>query len=258
MKKFIALLFSVLFWAFLGHIAGANPLAFAAGGVCIELIAIDYIPKGYAYQLIGSIAASASGSISLKYVPQFIYMEPATVPTSFTVDVLGDGVVKKLDGNGLNIEKNLRSYGVATNGYLIQLSDGLINDKNVTITITNAVAAPLSIYGFSRAKKGGVYLQSVQNKVFANSGQDFTDFAYLGLPSMATSDDLNITYRDGLTQLMSSVELPATTGMYQNQTRKAIDNINRIVKRASFIPAADQTVYVMRYVRATGGLPVRV
>jgi len=207
---------------------------------------------------IGSIAASSSGTIDLTYVPQYIYFNAATVPTSFVFAVDGDGVTANLDGTGLGIMKNLRLIGTTSNGYLIQLTDGLIRNKNCHLTIANAVASALDIYGFSLVNNGRQYFNMVQNKALANSGQTYNKFAIMGIPAMGASDFLTATYRDGLTQQLTSVELPVIDTQVQANPVTVIDNVQMQVEQVNYVPTADRSVYVMRYVKASGVTPVVV
>lgn len=261
MKKVLSILFSVFFFAFLFFAAGVNPAAGAAVGLGVNLIVNKFIvfPDKSLNLLIGSIPAASSGTINLTYVPEFIYFAIATVPSSFTVDILGDGTIKKLDAAGLGVEKNIRNIGSPADGHLIRLADGFIGGKNAVISITNAHGTlALSVYGFSKTKKmGSIYAQSVQNTVLANSGHDFEDFAFLGLPGIGTDDEVSVTYRNGLVQRYSSVELPVVSGLTQNGPVAAIDNLDQNVRKVSYIPTAQRTVYLMRYAPARGSLNVK-
>ena len=206
--------------------------------------------------VIGTIPASSTGTISLTYVPQYLIFTAATPPSALRVNVLGDGVIKDLDTAGIEVENNLNSKEVGANGYKITLADGFIVNKNVDITITNAVASPLNIFGTAQAV-GAIYAVTVQQKVFQGSGQNFDDFAYLGLPAATDNDILNITYVDGLTQKTDPSELPFLIQDEQANRSQAIENFDQTIKLVNFTPAADQQVYLMRYQEASGVTDVK-
>jgi len=203
---------------------------------------------------IGSIAASSAGTISLDFVPQFIYFIAATVPTSFKARVLGDGVIKDLDGNGLDMIKNRGAIGVPTNGYLIQVASGLVREKNFILDITNALASTLDVFGINVFDRGLFYHQTIQNKILANSGKRLTDFLSLGLQGFAATDDLTINYRDGLSQEYDTEELEPVLGLFQNETKDLIDNVQGLIKSIQYTPSSDRTVYLTRLVAASGVL----
>ena len=210
---------------------------------------------------LGTIAGSTTDTLDITYVPEYLYFEIGTTPTELVFTVLGDGVVKNLDGNGVITEANLFQLGVQSNGYLLRIANGLIRNKNVTLKIANADAAALDVYGFSLNNTGkgnapvGLYYRSSQQKVFAGSGRDITDFAYLGLPNIASGDSIQISYRNGLVEELKDVELDAIIGQMSNELRDGIPNFDQTVKVVNFIPAADQQVYVMDIRRASGFVP---
>ena len=103
-------------------------------------------------------------------------------------------------------------------------------------------------------RSGDAYVQSLRQTVLANSGAEFTKFAFLGIPALAAADEINITFVDGLVHKYSLVDVLARLGMSQNQiTTPGVDNMNGELDIVSFIPTADRTVYVMRFAE-TGNL----
>lgn len=205
--------------------------------------------------LIGTIAASTSTTIDLNYCPEVIYFETATVPTELTVVTKGDGVVKKLDGNGITAEANLFQIGLNANSYQIRLTDGWL-DKITAITIANATATPISVYGRSE-NKGSVYFTSFQQKTFAGQSTELTDFSYVGFPSGASSDVMQVTYRSGFTEDIKIAELDAIVGQASNQVRQGLPNFDQSVRKVNFTPNADQNVYIISLARASGAINAR-
>jgi len=196
---------------------------------------------------IGTIPASSTGTINLTYLPEFLFFEAATTPTMLRVTVLGDGVICDLDANGLNAINGIDAVSRVANGILLRLSNGLIAGRNVEIVITNAVAAPLQVNGFSTAK-GSFYVQYLRQIVLANSGQTFRDFSLLALPAIAPTDTVDVNYQDGTSQRFNAAELRQLVGVNGHQvTHPAVLNMDGTVKAVTVIPAGQITAVLQRY-----------
>lgn len=198
--------------------------------------------------IIGTMTTGAAvvTTFNLTYVPAWIHFVAATQITGLKVTVLGDGVICDLDAAGLSALYNIRQFGQVTNGYNIPLADGLIPSKNVEITATNSAAQTPILYAMSM-QKGSAYIQSLRQTALANSGVVLKKFAYLGIPAIAAADILNITYADGLVQQVASAELAAMSNMVQSAALNIIDNVGSMIDTVQFTPAANRTVYVVRY-----------
>ena len=197
---------------------------------------------------IGTMTTGAAvvTTFNLTWVPQYIHFVAATQLTGLKVTVLGDGVITDLDGAGLSALYNIRQYGQVTNGYTIPLADGLIRGKNVEITATNSAAQTPILYGVSM-QMGSHYIQCLRQTALANSGVAISQFAYLAIPAIAAADVLNITYVDGLTNKVEAAELPAMANVFQSASLNVIDNVEAMMDEVQFTPAANRTVYVVRY-----------
>lgn len=185
-------------------------------------------------------------TFNMTFVPQYIHYVAATQLTGLKVTVLGDGVVTDLDAAGLSAVYNIRQFGQVTNGYTIPIADGLIPGKNVEITVTNSAAQTPILYAIA-VQKGQAYIQCLRQTALANSGVVLEKFAYLAIPAAAAADDLNVTYVDGLVQKVMSAELPAIANLYQSASLAIIDNVEGFIDTVQFTPAANRTVYVVRY-----------
>jgi hypothetical protein len=173
------------------------------------------------------------------------------VPSSFRIEVAGDGVVFSLDTTGMTNLNGVRQMGsLPANQYVYQIADGFIK-KNTTFTITNATAAQLDIYGFSNSKGGNYVLHSMA-KAFANASFTIDDFLYASFPSAAATDTFTITWADNTVQTMRRLELVSYLAYRQQvaDTRYNLDNYEREIKDIQFIGAADQSVYYQRIARA--------
>lgn len=197
----------------------------------------------------GSIAASVAGSFNITYVPQFIGFTVTSAPTAFTINVQGDGVTYNLDATGVTNMNGIRYLGIVSNQYVFQIADGLINGKNGTVTITNAAAAQLDIYAWSK-QPGSFYYTYLTQNALVSSGVVIENFAYLALPSIAAADTVTIEYNTGITQVSTRPDLAYALGYKQNinAAKYAIDNIApATVRRVTFLPAAAQNIYAMLY-----------
>lgn len=205
----------------------------------------------------GTIPASSTASFNINFVPQFIEFIATTVPTSFQINVNGDGMIFNLDGAGLNAMTHIRAQQRQTNSYLFQLADGLLNNKNGSVTITNAQASPLNIRFICPMKTGTFYLTYNPASALAPQGYNLQQFGYAGFPNAATTDSFQITYEDGSLDNVSREELNIYLGYTQNDTITTAkynwDNIAPArTSQVAFTPVASQTFYVMKYQAAYG------
>jgi hypothetical protein len=223
-------------------------------GIVPDLMVVEGLPEGALYgTLLFSVAASASETEQVKYLPEFITFNISSAPTNFTIEVAGDGVIFKLDATGMINLNGIRCVGaLATNQYLYQVADGFIG-KNTTFTITNAAAAQLDVYGFSNSK-GGMYVTHNMATALANSTISIDDFGYAAFPSAAATDLFTITWADGTTEQMRRQELEAYISYKQevSATRYNFDNLEKEIKRIQFNGAAQQSVYYTRFAGAKG------
>jgi len=187
------------------------------------------------------------------YLPKFVHYVAATQIKGIKITVQGDGVVFDSDTDGLNSAGVLRQFGQVANGYTFTLSNGFIPGKNVIWEFTNSAAQTPSIYVSSDEYAARpMYLQMLRQAVLANSGQNFTDFATLALPSLGATDIVNILYNDGTQQQFNRAELNAYLAFTQNvvTSRYTIDNFAGRIKTVNVLAGVAQTAYVQRWVPA--------
>lgn len=190
------------------------------------------------------------------YLPKFVHYVAATQLKGLKITVQGDGVVWDSDGSGLSSAGVIRQFGQVTNGYTITLSNGLITGKNVIWEFTNSAAQTPSVYvSADETPAKPMYLQMLRQAVLANSGQNFTDFATLALPSLGATDIVNILYKDGTQQQFNRAELQAYLTFTQNINASlyTIDNFAGRIKTVNVLAGAAQTAYIQRWVPAVGG-----
>jgi len=202
--------------------------------------------------ILGTFAASATNSIQLTYLPQYLGFTIATVPTSLIVDPLGDGTSVKLDGAGITAFSSWRQFGTIANAYVFQVADGRIGGKNVIITIANAQAAVLTLHGWSY-KRGSAYVTYQQQLALANSGLDVTDFAGLAIVSPTANDIYNVSMVDGTTDSWTNLDLSYQQLYLGNVTSNfVIDNTESKIKLVNIIPDTARDIYIAKYQMASG------
>lgn len=199
--------------------------------------------------------AAAVTTFNTTYLPKWFSYTAATQLTGVKITVQGDGVVFDSDANGLTSVGTNRQFGQTTNTYLFTIANGFISGKNVIWEFTNSAAQTPTVYVSSDETPGQpLYLQYLRQAVLANSGQNFSDFATLGFPSLAATDVINVLYNDGTQQQLNRVDLQYQLGYTQNiLSPYLIDNFAGRVKTVNIIAAAAQTAYVQRWVPAIGG-----
>jgi hypothetical protein len=224
-------------------------------------------------QVVGVVASGVAVNTNLPtltYVPQFIYFEIATVPQSIKVNVNGDGLICDLDSAGITAMCNIRSNGRPTNGYLLQLSNGLVVGKNVDISITNGVATAFTVFGINANEVVDVPAYMVTTGIQINASQSFnlSNFSYCAIPSFVAADILNIfgakrsiTGMPNGQAFSTKQEVETLRGLMQlteNMTvaKNAIDNFDGTWLQLNFTPNAAQRIYVQRPIEVGKFTPV--
>lgn len=226
---------------------------------CLYIDSLGAVDSNYQFGvLLGVLTTGVSvvTTFNTTYLPKFLHYVSAVQLTSIKVTSQGDGVVFDSDANGLNSAGVLRQFGQVTNGYTITLTNGLITGKNIIWEFTNGAAATPSIYvSADETNARPMYLQLLRQAVLANSGQNFTDFATLALPSLASTDIVNILYKDGTQQQFNRAELQAYLTFTQNVNGSlyTIDNFAGRIKMVNVLAGTAQTAYVQRWVPAING-----
>jgi hypothetical protein len=193
------------------------------------------------------------------YVPKSFFYAAGTQLTGVKITVQGEGVIFDSDAAGLNHFGVSRVYGQVTNGFIFDIANGFVQGKNVIWEFTNSAAQTPVVYVNSDqtpAKGRAMYLQALRQAVLANSGQDFSDFATLALPSLAATDTVNVLYADGTQQSLNRVDIQAALSRIQatvNTPIYLIDNFAMNTKRVNVLAGAAQTAYIQRWVGVTGG-----
>lgn len=252
-------------WALFYTIKG-KPFMLATSGKILALYGLG-IALGTLEMIFGNVSdgimanllftlttgAAVQTNKDLPYCPQFIAYTAATQITSLRVTTLDGGIICDLDATGLTALRGILRKGVVTNGNVIQLANGLVPGRNILIEAVNSGVQTPSVFGWSEEQypETAYYVQSIRAKAFANTSVDITNFAYFAAPSMASTDQVNITFRDGLTQTLKRDELQYALMDNQNEVNTpnyAWDNTNQRVRTLQFIGSSDQTIYVVKFV----------
>ena len=193
------------------------------------------------------MAASTTTTLAMTYLPQWLYFQAVSAPSTLRVSVLGEGVLLDLDAAGVMAMSNLRGVNRTGAGFLLPLANGLVKGVNVEIVFTNSSASSVTLYGYSE-QEASVYIESLRSTVLASSGATFGDFAILALPAMAAADTLDIHYADDTIQRMHRDEIQAQNMVVQHNLESyVIDNLDARIKSVTFVPTAQQVVFMMRY-----------
>ena len=153
---------------------------------------------------IGTLAASTSTSIVLSYLPQYLTIQgnlPTTLGsnpdtqinvTSLNISVDGVEVCNIQGQNEINtalFAGKMQSLLVSpdtqyyTSTYYLELSNGKIDGRNVTINITNGAAATMNVYASSR-NLGDTPFYWSQQTVLPTSSTVISDFEVAMLPQV--------------------------------------------------------------------------
>jgi hypothetical protein len=219
---------------------------------------------------IGTLTTGAAvvTTINTTYLPEFFSYTAATQLTGVKITVQGEGPIFDSDANGLTHCGVNRLIGQNTNTYTFRIANGLITGKNIIWEFTNSAAQTPVIYVDSWEKAGApnprigkpaarqMYLQLMRQAILANSGQDFSDFQTLSLPSIAAADTVTILYNDGTNQQYNRQDILAKLQYSQNVIATpiyTIDNLLGTITKVNVIAAAAQTAYVQRWAMADSG-----
>lgn len=263
MKRF--LIFSIVSALLIS--IGIHPVAaVAVSFVSVSDFVVSRIPANSLNALLGSIPGAGANTINVQYVPQFLLVRGtagAALAGDITIqiEVQGDGTIMNLDAAGFDACSNIAQFfdlpaSNDTTGRVFQLSDGLVNAKSVSITIANADAAAVDVYGWSKQKMATFYMTYATTLVNANSGADFSKFAYLAIPGALAADRFTLVYNDGTNNAGVTLnELRADNAYYQTRLQIAYNNIAPArLRTLSIIPSTNRNVYMMKYQSIQGSV----
>lgn len=197
---------------------------------------------------------SVTTEFTLPYLPSVLHIpKPANDLAAIRINSLGDGTLTDIDTKGILAIGLNNKIGAKAADIVIPICQGLIGNRNTTISITNNGAQTPDVFVYSFQKSANFYIKNTTQKVFANSGIEITDFSMACFPNMGANDELNVTYRDGLVQKLTREDLRSIVSLGQDVNADANDyilsNVGQTISRVSFIPTADQSIYLQKYAR---------
>ena len=201
---------------------------------------------------IGALAATASTTFNLSYLPQFIQIgDPDNADTFNGLTVVGSGktLIQLTDGAQIRalmqLEQEVLAAGPSTElGSRLWLSSGRIQGES-NITIGNAGPGTPTVYANSTGQSSDQMARTVSvNSVVANNNVTFKNFDVLFfLPTNV--DRCTVTFMNGFTEDMTTAELQ---GLYvTNHNTEASGLVNGFVVvdgyRSTANPVREITVY---------------
>lgn len=246
-------------WKFLFS-AGKKKATWVYAGIAVSLFFPDFMQIDGNFSQAVALGVLTTGAavvttFNTTYIPRYFSYVAATQLTAVRISYQGGGVLVDLDGAGLTAVRAELQIGAVTNGTMIDISNGFIAGKNLIWEFTNSAVQTPTVYVGAEEKAGmsqapPMVLTATKAQVLANSGTDFQDFSYLGIPAIGATDVVNVTYQDGLTQLFNRVDLQMLLQRVQAQVNTpdyALNNFDRNVKKVTITATAAFTAYVQMW-----------
>lgn len=204
------------------------------------------------FMLLGNVAASATTTFTLPFVPQMIALSNLTTITSMRVTPLGDAPCLDLDAVALACLRNTRQQGAVTAYSEFIIGNGVVKNKTCLVEITNGATVAVAYHTtMSNQSPISLYFQSYKQQVLLGTGTEFKKFAVLALPNSSASDYYIINFSDGVSQRFEQAELRMLLAKFQTVTNDLndfkIDNIDGWLDSVTVYPANTQLVYVQRW-----------
>ena len=196
-----------------------------------------------------SPAVAATYQFNLFFIPQFLSWNDAGDPiTLLRVETQEDGVLHDYDDDSIAAVNGYRMLGAqAANQVCLQLANGHIGNKNVTVTLTTAAAAAISFFGFSDVV-GTVPFKLKNAAILANNPTTFSKFAAVFIPTLAAATDrVEIQYKDGHRDTLAVQDLLSLSSFNQEVAGIIIDNYLQYIHTAQVVAVADTPAYVLSY-----------
>jgi len=197
------------------------------------------------------LVGSLTYEIVDNYVPEFIIFKKnsGALPTALRVTVNGTKVITDLDTNAMAAIAANRNYADPTATYVkVPLSDGLLTNKNIQISVTCAATTDSNdLIFFNRNKNGEHYVNCIRQKIFQNSSTRFKSFALLYVDGSTSSDSFNVTMVNSLVHTWTLDEVLLETYETTNggNAKCIFDNLDLKYKEVEIIAAADRYVTFM-------------
>lgn len=205
-----------------------------------------------------SILFTAPGGIGTAFqanligLPQFLTWNDAGNPINFLrVETKEDGVLFDLNAAGLAAVNGFAVLGAqAANQITLRLANGILRNRNVTISGTTSAAGAINFFGASDAY-GSYPFKFANAAILALNPTSFQNFTAIFTPTMATATDTaTVVYASGHKQIWQIEDIAAVSAFYQEVPAIVINNMNAYIHSVEYVCAAATPAYVM----SVGGL----
>lgn len=190
----------------------------------------------------GGIATAFT--FSLTFMPEYLIFDNTVPLTSLKVEDQGVGVILDLDTAGIAAVKNFGFQGTKANYVALILANGVILNRNVTISGVTSAAGAVPFFT-SGDNKGDVMIRTSKATILANNPTMFEKFTAVFVPSFASGDRAIIDYASGFSQIFEKEELEQLSGHIQNVVTPVVNNLQSYIKKLTAICAAQNTAYVL-------------
>jgi len=191
--------------------------------------------------------AATPFSFQLTFCPEFLVWSNTVALTSIKVEDQGYGTVLDLDSTGIPAVGNLMFIGTVASNLMLVLADGVLLNRNITISGVTSAAGAIDFY-VSGDKKGTAFMKTTKAAILANNPTVFSKFTALFVPSMAAGDRAIVDYVSGHSQIYEVAELKQLSGHFQNVTGAIINNVQSYIKQVTMLCASQNTAYILSVV----------
>ena len=121
-----------------------------------------------------------------------------------------------MDTVGIAQVDGFKQYGALANQTQMILANGLIEAKNVEITVVNNGVPAFDLFGYS-TKRGNSYLVYQRQTILANSGIEFqAPFVFLAVGAPGATDQFTMSMKDGTVENALREDVQANQNYFQN------------------------------------------
>jgi hypothetical protein len=203
---------------------------------------------------LGSVAASASGTYTLEYVPQFVGIKFSTGSTLDSITVTTDeGTITNLNGDALKAIAQSMSQGDLTdadNVYYVPLAEGYVPNRKCTLYVsTGAGGTGVDVYSTSvEMAEVGILFNTYIFDVIANGNTEINKFSKFGIIGFSNSDVLTLNSNSGSTDRLFEEEILSLASFeYDNQDDYVIFNNDQgNIKNIIYSPSANRTCWLVQ------------
>lgn len=168
------------------------------------------------------VAAGASGSVNLNYVPQFLALSSIADADIESINVTSSDnqtLLNLTSGDQIRAVANLLHVGVDTGAFSLKLAHGKRTSEDIQITIKATAAGAgitLDAYSLRGHRPGAGILTTNIVPVLASQTKYFQDCFFVAFPSMPTDATCHIQAADGTSSSFSQLSMRAAGTQYSD------------------------------------------